>query len=341
MSEDLRPAPERLSSLISAAWAAQAVYVMAELRLGDLLLENPHSAEDLAQKTGANPDALARLLRGLVTLDIVRLGPQNLYEITETGELLAEKSENSMRSWAIWWGAYNWPVWGNLLYSVRTGMSARAELSGTESFGYIESDPQKAEIFHRAMAELTHLVAGSIVHAYDFSSFGTLVDVGGGTGVLLEAILRANPGLSGVLFDRVHAIEAAKERFTGGDLEARLELVTGDFFASIPPGADAYLLKSVIHDWDDSEAVRILANCLEAMNRRGTLLLVERVLPDAVKPTDEHRAAVRSDLHMMVALGARERTEAQFRALLANSGFRLQRTLAVGMGLSLLESVPA
>ena len=334
-------AAERLSALITAGWAAQAVYVMAELHLGDLLDGTPQTADELAEKTGAHPDALARLLRGLATLDLLRSHPEGKYELTAMGEMLAERSKNSMRSWALWCGAYNWPVWGNLLYTIRTGKSARAMLSGTEAFGLIESDPQAAVIFDRAMAELTHLSAGSIVRSYDFSPFKTIVDVGGGTGALLEAILRSNPGVEGVLFDRDHAIEGAKERFAEDGLKDRVKLVTGDFFASIHPGADAYLLKSVIHDWDDSDAAQILSNCLAAMNRQGTLLLVERVLPDAVEPTDDHRAAARADLHMLVALGARERTETQFRTLLETSGFRLRRTLAAGMGLSLLESAPA
>lgn len=328
---------DRLSALITAGWAAQAVYVMAELRIADFMKAEPRSARDVAEALELDPCAVERLLKALTTLELVRQSETGDFHLMPLGEMLREDAPDSMRAWALWWGHYNWPVWGNLLYSIRTGKSARSMLSGNEGFEMIETDPQAAAVFDRAMLELTRHSARSVVDAFDFSPFGVVLDVGGGAGELLAEILGAHPAARGILFERAHALAMAEDRLRGKDVS----LVEGDFFVEIPSGADLIVLKSVIHDWADGDARRILGNCRSALSFDARLLLVERVLPDRFGTTDSDRAAARADLHMLVALGAQERTEVQFRTLLAESGFELVGVRSIAMGLSLLEAVPS
>ena len=332
--------PDQLSALITAGWAAQAVYAMAELRIADLLESGPMTAQEVAANLDLDALAAERLLNALATLELVGQTETGQYELTPLGTMLREDAPNSMRAWAIWWGHYNWPVWGNLVYSIRTGKSARAMLSGTEAFGMIEADPMAAAVFDRAMSELTRLSSQSVTNAYDFSPFSQIMDVGGGKGELLAAVLAANPNAKGILFERKHALEAAERRLADDPAQARIEFVEGDFFASIPSGSDAIVLKSVIHDWNDEDAGRILANCRRALESSATLILVERVLPDRFGTTPADRAAARADLHMLVALGAKERSESAFRKLLKESGFDLRLNLPAEMGLNVLEAVP-
>ena len=257
------------------------------------------------------------------------------------GSLLGMKAAASLHFWTIWSGASMWPVWGNLLYSVTTGNSARALLTRTGPFQHLEHDPEAAAVFNQALVELTRLASQSIVRAYDFSGLRRIVDVGGGYGELLASILKANPSTSGVLFDRPHAIKGAKTHIEEAGVTARCAFVEGDFFESVPGGADAYILKSVIHDWNDEDGARILNNCRRAMASKTKLLLIERVVPGRLDVSTDHQSLVRNDLHMLVAFAAKERTEAEFRGLLRAAGFNLLQTLPVGMGFSVMVACPA
>ncbi len=208
-------------------------------------------------------------------------------------------------------------------------------------FSHLDNDPAQAAIFNQALVELTRLTAKHAVNAYDFSRFKTIMDVGGGYGQLLLTILKSNPDLQGILFDRPHALEGAKNSFSQEGCYDRCDFQHGDFFAAVPNGADAYIFKSIIHDWGDEKSIRILTNCRDAMGAKGTLLLVERVIPEVLQQTAEHREVVRSDLTMLVALGAAERTEKQFRDLLRKSGFQMKRNIFIGMTFSIIEATPA
>lgn len=330
----------RLLERVTSSWMAQATYVAAELMIADLLVEGPRTSEDLAAVTGTHAPSLRRLLRALTTIDICRECEDGCFEITPMGLLLRADVPGSLRSWTIWWGAHLWQVWGSLLYSVKTGESARKLLTETDGFKHLEQDPEAAAVFNQALVELTRLTSKGVVRVYDFSGLKRIMDVGGGYGELLISILRANPATSGVLFDLPHAIEGGKRRFEEAGLTSRCEFLEGNFFVSVPGGADAYILKSIIHDWDDKNSKLILKNCRSATGNKGRLLLVERILPDRLEVSAAHQAAARTDLTMLVAHAARERTEAEFRELLNSAGFRVSRILPIGMTFSVIEAFP-
>jgi hypothetical protein len=257
------------------------------------------------------------------------------------GALLRANVPDSLRSWMLYWGGPQWPVWGNLLHSITTGESARKLATGSEGFDRFEANPEAAALFNQAMVELTRLDAADIARACDFSASERIVDVGGGFGELLAAILLAHSGKRGVLFDRPHAIEGARTLMEAARLAERCEFVAGDFFDAIPGGADTYLLKSVIHDWNDERGGAILCNCRRAMEGRARLLLVERIVPQQLGASAAHRAIARGDLNMLVGLGGRERTEDEYRALLDAAGLRVKAVVPAGRTFGVIEAVPA
>ena len=330
----------RLMGLVTSSWKSQAVYAAAELRLPDLLAAGPRTSDDLAAAVGAHPQALYRLLRALTSLEICRQRDDGAFELAPLGALLREDSPDSLRSWTTYWGGFHWPIWGHLLESVKTGESARRLLMGTAAFEHLTADPAVAATFNQAMVELTRLVARDVARVYDFTGLRRIVDVGGGYGELLGAVLLAAPDAAGVLFDLPHAMDGARHHLQERGLAGRVELVTGSFFESVPP-ADAYLLKSIIHDWDDEHSRLILANCRQALAPGGRLLIVERIMPERLAPTPADQANAASDLNMLVGPGGRERTELEFRALLAAAGFRLNRILPAGPTANILEALPA
>ena len=316
---------ERLLELITGGWTTQVLHVAVALGLPDLLSEGPRAGGDLATATGAHRDSLVRLLRALVTLDVVTEDADDgRFGLTPMGARLG-----SLTAWATWWGGYAWPEWGRLLDSVTTGAKSR-------TFS-VDDDPRAADVFSRAMAELTRLSAAAVVRAFDFSPFAVVADVGGGYGELLATILQTHPATRGILVDRPHAAEGARRRLDEAGVGDRCQVVAGDIFDTIPGGADAYVLKSVLHDFDDVDASRILATCRRDLPVAATLVLVERVVPDRLEATPEHRSLARTDLHMLVAHGAGERTEARFRDLLSAAAFDLRRIVPADLGLSVLE----
>jgi orsellinic acid C2-O-methyltransferase len=329
---------QKLMESITGSWRSQALFVAAELGLADLLRNGPRTKDDLAATTGVHAQSLHRLLRALTTIEICRETEDGLFEITSMGSLLGSDVSGSLRSWAIWWGSNLWPVWGNLLYSIRTGESARKLLTGTDGFKHLEQDSASAATFNQALVELTRLIADRIVMRYDFSKMRQVVDVGGGYGELLATIIRNSSICEGVLFDLPHAVKGGKCLFKQAGLAGRCKCVEGDFFQSVPEGADAYILKSILHDWDDDDARRILSNCRRAMPQRGRLLLVERILPKRLDVSVDHQALARSDLTMLVALASQERTLAQFQKLLQSAGLEVIRIVPLGMTFSVIEA---
>ena len=241
---------ERFQSILTGSWKTQALYVAAELRIADLLAAGPRTSADLASSVGAHPHSLHRLLKALSALDICAERDDGSFALTPLGTLLQDESPHSLRAWTMWWGHHLWPVWGNLLYSVRSGQSARKLLFGTDGFGHLQKDPEAAAVFYRVTIELTRLTAEFVMRAYDFSGLKRIADIGGGYGEMLAYVLRANPEAAGTLFDLAIAVEGAAENYkkNHADLDGRCTFVPGDFFESVPPGADAYILKSVIHD---------------------------------------------------------------------------------------------
>jgi orsellinic acid C2-O-methyltransferase len=338
--EDNRMLADRFTSILTASWKTKALCVAAELRLADLLADGPRTATQLASSTLTEPQALHRLLRALSAIDICAEREDGSFELRPLGTILQEKSPTSLRAWTIWWGRYLWPVWGNLLHSVKTGESARKLLHGTDGFAHLDQDPEAADVFYQVTVELTRDTAEFVAQAYDFSSQEQIVDVGGGYGELLGQVLRKNPRSSGVLFDLPRAIEGARKHFKAHypDVSERCTFITGDFFEAIPPGADTYLLKSVIHDWDAEQSIRILSCCRRAMRPESRLLVIEPTLPTHYSPSPSHAMLSQLDLTMLVALGGQERTQSEFSDILAATGLCVSRIVPAGPVFSIIET---
>ena len=326
--------------LINGSWIAQACYVMARLGVPDLLASGPRTAEDLAAATRAHAPSLRRLLNALCSVDLCAQRDDGTFELTELGALLRSDHPSSLSAWTLHWGGNSWLAWANLLHCVRTGQSARELITGTPGFTHLDHNPEAAAIFNQAMVSLTRLAALEVVRAYDFAG-KKVMDVGGGYGELLAQALIAYPTATGVLFDMAHAITKARDAFAERGLAARCEFVAGDFFESIPSGADVYMLKSVIHDWPDDRAIMILRACQRAMHPDATLLLVEHMMPERLVASAQNENLARIDLHMLVALGAQERSPAQFETLLRAAGLKTLRLIATGGDYQIVEAGPA
>ena len=314
-----------LFDLIMSHRVTTVIYVTAKLGLADALAEGPRTAAQLARGAGAHAPAVQRLLRALVTIGICQVDGDR-FSLTAIGSNLAASSPTSLKAWAIFEGEVLQPAWQGLIVSVCTGRT-RAELAGAESsFALMAQDQKAIATFNGAMADVARMLTPAVT-AYDFSPHRRLMDVGGGTGELLTAILKAHPHLSGAVYDLARCARAANDQFRTASLLDRAEFITGDFFQSVPAGADIIALKSVIHDWDDARAVLILRNCRRALPDSGKIILIERIMPanPADRPLD--RASALSDLNMLRGPGGRERTESEYVRLLTESGFRALRVL--------------
>lgn len=327
-----------LLRLLSGARTTQIVYVAAELGIPDLLAAGPRTARELAGSSGAHEPSLQKLLRALAAIGLCEADGEGAFRLTAAGALLQSNTDGSLGPWALWWGRSLWQAWGGLLHSVRTGESARERIIGSPSFDHLADSPENAAVFYRAMVGLSSLSFSAIAAAYDFGRFCRIVDVGGGYGELLAGILRANPGACGVLFDLPHAMDGAREHLAAAGVGERCDFVAGDFFAAVPADGDAYVLKSILHDWNDERAGRILAACRRAMREDARLVLIEDILPDAGEPLNP--AAAMSDLNMLVALGAGERTRGEFGALLDGEGFAVTRVVPIDGALHVIEAAP-
>ena len=320
----------RLLSLINGNWTTQALGVAAELGIADRLHEAPASAADLARATGCDAASVRRLLRALSSIGICSEGADGRYRLEPAGGLLRDGDEPSLRAWAIWSARCQWDIWGHLLESVRTGRSARNLLTSREGYAHLESEPEAAGIFHRAMVDMTRFVADSVRDSYDFAGCKRVIDVGGGHGELMLTILAGNATLRGAIVDLPHARAGAVAAIETSGLQSRCEFIAADFFERLPP-ADVYLLKSILHNWDDARAVEILRRCT------GKVLVVERLMPDRPTASVVDQIVVRGDLNMMVGLGGRERTSAEFTQLAHAAGLRTTREQAIAFGYSLIE----
>jgi SAM-dependent methyltransferase len=323
------PAPLRMSQLILSLWIPQAIHAAAELGVADALSRGPSTSHEVAQVLGTHADATDRLLRALRTLGVVSES-EGRFELTELGRCLETTSPTSRRAWCRLMGSPPvWGAWGRLVDCVRTGQrawgSGQGAAGGADPFETMAQDQELAGVFHHAMLELTSGVAPGIVAAVDWSGVRRVVDVGGGHGALLAAILEANPHLEGAVFDLEHARPGALDLLvSGGRLGRRATFVSGDVFTTAPPAADAIVLKSVIHDWDDERSLAILSRCREALNPGGRLLLVESpAAPGGGGNPLQDWFLTFSDLNMLVNTGGRERTEAEYRALLERAGLRV------------------
>jgi hypothetical protein len=321
-------APPDLWNLANSFRISRALHVAAVLGIADELKDDERTSDDLAAAVGAHPETLYRLLRALASVGVLREGDGRTFSLTEAGYDLRSDSPTTIAGWASFNGtAEYWTAWGELEHSVRTGENAFRHVFGTDVWTYRSEHPETSPPFDRAMGELTRRANQAIVGAYDFGRFETVVDVGGGRGALLRAILDANPGVSGILFDQPHVVADV-------ELPERASAVGGSFFESVPEGADAYVLKWIIHDWEDPEARAILETCRQAMSPNASVLVVERV----VGPPNEDPEAKFSDLNMLVMPGGRERTEDEFAKLFESAGLRLEHVFRAGP-LAVLEAL--
>ena len=319
-------AESRLARLADGFLATQLLYVAAELRLADALADQPRTAAELAEKVGADPGVLRRVLRGLAAEQVLDELPDGRFALAPSGELLREGVPGSLRGPVLARGGLYYGAMAGLLPSALGGGTPFDLVHGMTFFAYLDAHPERSATFQASMTARSAREAAAVVDAYDFRPFRTIVDVGGGKGGLLGAVLEAAPELAGVLFDRPEVVR-----------DAGLPAVGGDFFVEVPAGADAYLLSRVIHDWDDADAVAILRTCRRAMAAWGRLLLVEAVLPDRAA---DQPAAVRMDLHMLNLLRGRERTAGEFAELLDAAGLELTDVIAAdkSTGLHVLEA---
>jgi hypothetical protein len=334
---------QKLGRMIGGFHITQLIGTAARLGLADRLRDGPRRSLELAEEMGAHPPFLHRLMRALVEIGLLREESDGRFGLTRIGTLLREDVPGSLRPVAIVYGDPFYRAWSELLQTVLTGETAFDRVFGAPLFDYCGQHPDMGEAFDRTMASLGATVAAQVAAAYDFSAMRTVVDVGGGQGTMLAASLEANPHLTGVLFDLPTVINGAGRWIDSQGLADRCRLVAGDFFESVPAGGDAYLLKWILHDWDDERAAIILANCRRVMNEQARLLIVEVVLPDRITTRPVGTA---NDMHMMAVTGGRERTEGEYRSLLAVTGFHLARIVPTGVHpvfgapMSIIEGVP-
>jgi len=313
----------QMNQLIRGYWTTQAIYVAAELRIADLLANGPRHPEDLAKEAGVKGHMLYRVLRALASSGIFAETSDGRFELTPLAETL--RSEGGQRAYAMLHGVELYQSWGRLLDAVRTGDAGFVTAFGMPAFEYFGKFPERGVVFDKAMTGHHGAEADPMLDAFDFSGFEELVDVGGGNGSLLAAILKRHAGMHGVLFD----LPAVVERASVGD---RCRRVGGSFLESVPAGADAYLLRHVVHDWGDEDAALILRHCRSAMKPGGKVLVVEIVVPDGNDPS----FAKWMDL-MMVTYGGKERSEKQYRELFRQAGLELTRIVPTRAGISIIE----
>lgn len=326
----------RLRNLLSYN-TTQMLYVAAKLGIADLLAAGPQSSDELAAAVKAHPRSLYRVLRALTHVGVFAEEAQRHFRLTPMAELLRADAPGTLRPFVLSYGeAWWWQPWGHLLETVQAGTPAFEQTMGQGLFDYLAQHPDAAEIFNANMTSMTARDVPELVTTYDFSGPGVLVDVGGGHGALVTAILLAGARTNAVLFDRAAVLEGARAQLEAAGVADRCTLAAGSFFDAIPQGGDTYTLKDILHDWDDARALAILRNCRRAMDTQAKLLLIERVLPVGGEPAIGKMV----DITMMVLTGGMERTEAEYASLLAQAGFALRRVLFTHSAASVIEAVP-
>ncbi|MCF6155288.1 MAG: methyltransferase [Candidatus Brocadia sp.] len=334
--KDKIPLQLHMMHLAAGHFRAQAIYVAAKLGIADLLKDGPKTINELSNATKAHAYSLYRLLRALASIDIFQEEEEGRFGLTPLATTLQSDSTTSVLPGVLLAGSeFHWEAWSNLFHSVMTGESAFEHINGIRFFDYLAKNPDAGVTFDAWMTRSSEMQIPAIVNSYDFSGYQTIVDIGGGHGSLLAAILKANPHLKGILFDMPEVLRSAKKiRNTG--IEARCEMVSGDMFRSIPPGGDLYILKTVIHDWSDELSIKILRNCHAAMTDQTRLLVIESIVPTGNQP---HFSKF-MDLNMLVLNhGGRERTEAEYRSLFHSAGFRLTNSIKTPSPLNLIEGI--
>jgi O-methyltransferase domain len=335
------PTPAEIIMQLSTGYMVSiSIQVAAKLGIADLLAKGPKPVSELASATGAHEDRLYRVLRVLACAGVFSETVPRTFAQTPLSETLRMDAPDSFRPMALWiTSPFHFRTYAEIMHSVMTGDITFDHIHGKPVFEYLPEDPETSGIFNDAMTFLSQMVTPALLEAYDFAGIHTLMDVAGGHGALLRAILNEHPGMHGVLIDLEHVIEGAKQLPANQELANRCEFLSGDFFAEVPTSADAIIMKHIIHDWDDDKATLILKNCRKALAAKSNakILLVESVIP----PGNQPHLGKFIDLEMFVFPGGRERTEEEFRKLLATAGWRLSRVVPMKAPLWLVEAVPA
>jgi len=333
------PPHAQIMQLSMSVFISQAIYVAAKLGIADLLASGPKSTAELAAVTETNEGALYRVLRSLASVGVFAETSERSFINSPMSETLRSDSDTSTRAMALFMGdEAHWSVYAGMMHSVKTGEPAWDHVHGVSCFQYLfEVNRAFGAIFDQAMTSISHSQIGAVLEAYDFSGISTLADIAGGHGLLLASILQKYPTMNGVLFDRDMVVSGAKDLLANHGVADRVKRVEGDFFSEIPVVADAYILKHIIHDWDDDKSEVILGNIRRSMPDDARVLIVDAVIPPG---NDPHPAKI-LDLEMLIAPGGLERTESEFEKLLADSGFRINRIVPTRSPVSIVEAVKA
>ena len=325
--------------LAAGKFVTQALAAAAELNVAEQLVDGPRTADEIAGTMGAHAPSLYRLMRALAAVGLLTHDDDDRFALTAAGQLLRSDAPGSFRAMAILLGRlWHHTAWASLAHSVRTGQSAFLKVYGVPHFEWLQANPEEGAIFNEAMTSLTAVAGEAVTQAYDFSGIDKVADIGGGHGLFLSKILKANPGTNGILFDLPHVAAGARKLLDDAGLSARCEVLCGDFFTSVPAGCDAYLLKHVLHDWDDARCEVILTRCRDAMAPGGRLLVVEMVVP----PPGVASFARLIDLEMLaISSNGKERTEREFAGLFAKAGLSLARVVPTQSAYSVLEALRA
>lgn len=327
-----------LYQLGTGHYFSRALYVATKLGIAELLAEGPRDSQELAEATATHAPSLQRVMRLLASVGVFDEHEDGAFALTPVGEALRAGVPGSARAMVmLFTGERVQNAWGDLEYCVRTGEPVFRKRGLDDPFKDPERTPEENANFDAAMADVTRLASIAVAAAYDFAGLRTLVDVGGGNGALLIGILKAHPHLRGIVFDQPPAAERAKQQIAEQGLAGRCDAIGGDFFQEVPRGGEAYLLKHVIHDWNDERAIAILRNCHRAMSDDGRLLIVEGVYPRRIDASPESRGAAANDVNMLVNTGGRQRSEAEFRSLYDAAGFKLTRIVPTPAPVSVIE----
>jgi hypothetical protein len=328
---------DRLSEMIMGMGITQMIYAVAKLGIADLLKDDAKNYLELAKSTQTHAPSLYRILRSLASIGIFAEVNDGHFQLTPLAEYLRSDIPNSMQGLAIWMGSDNfrWQTWDKILYSLKTGKPAFDFVHQMPIFEYFEKNPEAGDIFNQAMSSTSAIYNRAIVADYDFSSIKTLVDIGGGQGFFLTGILQANPDLKGIVYDLPHVVTKATKEIEALKLNQRCTIASGSFLKFVPSGGDAYIMKLVLHDWDDLKAIQILKNCHAAMGENSRLLIVENVVSSGNQPS--HGKLTDIEMLLMTS-GGRERTKDEFAQLFAAAGFQLTKITPTSCPLSVIEA---
>lgn len=337
MDTPVVPPQVAMLRMLNGFHVTQMLSVTARLGIPDLLADEPKTVEELARSTSSQPDALFRMLRALAAMGVFEERAGQRFALTPLGATLQTSHPNTLRAHAIFLGGEEYRAWGDLPYSIATGQPAFNHVFGASHFAYLGEHPDANDVFNRAMSLVARRENVAMVAAYDFSGVSTVVDVGGGQGALLMAILQANPGLRGALFDLPHVVAGATATLSAADVADRCEIVGGDFFTMAPPAGDILTLSHILHDWDDARSVLILRSCAQALGPRSRLLVIE----DIIEPSANAPQTLFKDMNMMILNGGRERTAEEFERLLTAAGLRLTRIIPTPLATRIVEAALA